>query len=162
MKIVSFLLPLALITLAGCSADDLTGPDAATDAVPLAAQAPTNDTARPDFAAETFSILGTWRASDRIGTITLFIDAADAPVLGTSRATVALEGKGIVNDVLSRPLAVLLEGEYQRHSIEIALLDPSGDTLAKGQGTFSTDRTAFKVVLIYNDGKQRPLEFTRL
>ncbi len=161
MKTLSPLFIVALTMLAGCSADDLAGPDAATDGVSLTAQAHPTDTARP-VASAPFSITGAWRAADRLGTITIFFNEDAPPILGTASASARVDGKGIISGVQREPVAVLVEGVYQRRSIEIALLDPSGTTLAKGQGSFSADRSVFKMVLLYESGLERPLEFHRL
>lgn len=146
---------LALITLAGCSADDLAGPDTADIDLALSAQASSRDATLADFTAELFSINGRWQASDRRGNVTFFLRQA------TTRNPAAIEGKGVIRDSVNRTLTVTIEGHYEGRDIEIALFDLRGETVAKGQGMFSTDRSAFKVLLMYTDDRERTLEFSR-
>ena len=149
------LILLALITLAGCSADDLAGPDTAAGDLAFSAQASSRDATLADYTAELFSIDGRWQASDRRGNITLFLRQA------TTRNPTAIEGKGVIRDSVNRTLTVALEGHYRGQDIEIALVDPRGETLAKGKGVFSTDRSAFKLLLVYPNDRERALEFNR-
>lgn len=161
MKTLSFSLLLALVMLAGCSADGLTGPDTFTADAPLSVDAPGDDAARAP--APAFPITGAWRASDRLGTITLFLDASAVPVFGKADTKADIGGKGLVTNRFQRePIVVLVEGKHQRLNLELALLGESGEPLAKGRGRFSADFTEFKLVLLYDDGWERTLEFSRI
>lgn len=167
MKTLTPAILIALLALTGCSADDLAGPDRATDPAALesrsaSAQFQSGGAALDDFTAESFPADGAWQASDRRGTVTLFLSRATVPVPITSRRPIPIEGKGIFRSDVNRPLSVSLEGEYRLRTIALTLFTPDGETLAKGEGLFSTDLSAFKVVLTYPDGRQRALEFNRL
>lgn len=160
MKTKAPALLFVLATLIGCSADDLAGPDNATDLAALesrsaSVQAQDSRSVLDDFTAEPFSINGQWQASDHRGTITLFL----REVSTTTRTPTAIEGKGVIHDDVHRTLTITLEGQYRGRDIEVALFDPRGETIAKGRGNFSTDRSAFKVLLVYADDSERALEF---
>lgn len=158
---------LGLVALTGCSADDLTGPDAAG---PVAAQTVSPESApaaRADHSLSapdvlSFSVTGAWRASDEAGTITLFIDELGPPPESSPSAGGPLGGKGIVSDLISEPLAVSVEGKYQVRDIAFTLSKENSGAIAKAEGKLSRDFRSMKVILIDGEGNSRPLTFERL
>ena len=111
---------LGFAALTGCSADDLAGPD--TDDDNALAQASHEDarTSRP------LSLQGAWRASDRLGGITLFLDESTPEPPSDPSAEQSFEGKGIVSGLLEAPFAVLVEGKYENDSIAFAISNAQG------------------------------------
>ena len=160
MKTLTLILLLALVSLAGCSADNLVGPDTLSE--PAAAPARTSDADGPSITPDSFSITGTWRASDGFGTVTLVLDEDVTPELGTSNATVELDGRGTITPVTNDPVSIFVEVQIQRRTIELALFDTDAKTIAKGRGSFATDLESFKVELFYPDGQERVLVFNRI
>lgn len=150
---------LGLVTLTGCSADDLTGPDA--DASLAFTQAAHSDTAPAAPSAEAFSVTGRWQASDASNSITLFLDDLGGAPDSRPSAAGAFEGKGVVSDLIREPLIVTVEGRYDGHEVSFTISDTHGGTVAKAQGLIARDFSAIKVIL--NDGseRERPLTFER-
>jgi hypothetical protein len=157
----SYLLLLALFgfaALTGCTADDLAGPDVvADDPVPLA-QSSHDDL---DHTRRPASLMGAWRATDPLGSITLFLDEDDVPSTSGPVMAQPFGGKGIVSDRADAPIAVLLEGQYKGRAIAFTLSDERGETIAKAKGSISTDFLLIKVVLLDAEGNERHLVFDR-
>lgn len=155
----TYLLLFALLgftALTGCSADDLAGPDAAaTDAALARASQDDARTSRP------LSLMGAWRASDRLGTITLFLTEPDTQPPSAPSAAQPISGKGIVSGLLEAPFAVSVEGERKDTNIAFVLTDAQGDPIVKADGAIATDASTIKVVSIDRSGQQRHLVFER-
>lgn len=156
----TYLLLFALLgftALTGCSADDLAGPDALAD--DPAAFAPTFQetlrTSRP------LSLAGAWRASDHLGSITLFLDEPATQPSETPSASQPLSGKGIVSGLLEAPFAVSVKGAHKSRAITFALIDARGTRIAEADGVIATDASAIKVVLVNEARQQRELLFER-
>lgn len=159
---LTFLTLLGLVVLTGCSADDLTGPDA--DAPFTQATADSDQAARSEasFTAATFSPAGAWRASDASGSIILFLDELGASPDASPNAAGALEGKGVVSDGLNKPFAVTVEGEFEVHDIAFTLSDDGGTAILKAEGSISRDFSLIKVVLYDGTDQERELTFERI
>jgi hypothetical protein len=155
----TYLLLFALLgftPLTGCSADDLAGPDAAIDGPAILAQAPHDEAARTSRPP---SLVGAWRASDRLGSITLFLDEPNTQP--PSGAVQTFSGKGVISGLLEAPFAVLVEGKYEGHIVAFVLTDTRGKFIAKAEGKIDTDFSLIKAVLINEAGQQRDLMFER-
>lgn len=147
---------LGFTALTGCSADDLAGPDALAND-PLVQHTPdeTVRTSRP------LSLAGAWRASDRLGSITLFLDEPDTPPSSDPSAAQPFSGKGIVSGLLEAPFTVSVDGEHKDRAVAFALTDARGTSIAKAEGVIATDAASIKVVLVNEHGQQRDLVFER-
>lgn len=148
---------LGLFALTGCTADDLAGPDAASDALP-AAQATRSDTL--PSAPDAFSVAGTWQASDDMGSITLFIDDLGPAPDTRPSAAASIEGKGVVTGLIRTPVVVTVEGKYELRDIAFTIRD-AGGTIAKAEGVISDDFSLIKVILYDKNDRERPLTFVR-
>jgi hypothetical protein len=153
--ILSLFTLLGIFALTGCSADDLAGPDAASDA-PLAGAARADKAS----AAEVFSVAGTWQASDESGSITLFIDELGPPPQGSLSAAGSIEGKGVITDLARDPIAVTVEGKYEVRDIAFTI-DHARRTIAKAEGEISRDFSFIKVILYEGNDRDRTLIFER-
>lgn len=154
------LLSLLLLLFTGC-ADDLTGPDAASEVPPFSAQAARSDTAPADPDALFPSVAGTWQASDDSGSIRLYIgEIGPSPDVSTN-AVRSIEGKGIVSAVKGDPLFVAVEGTYELRDITFTL-SGAGGTIAKAEGAISRDFSLIKVVLYDEKDRERTLLFERI
>jgi hypothetical protein len=147
---------LGFAALTGCSADDLAGPDAADDNAPGQASHEDARTSRP------LSLQGAWRASDRLGGITLFLDESTPEPPSDPSAEQSFEGKGIVSGLLEAPFAVLVEGKYENDSIAFAISNAQGKAIAKAQGQIVDDFSQIKVALVDRADSERVLVFDRL
>ena len=144
--------------LTGCSADDLAGPDAVASAPPTAAQAVHDDLGT---ARRLASLVGAWRASGSLGSITLFLSESEpAPTSGPVAAQ-TFSGKGLISNRGDALVVVLIEGQYKGQTIAFTLSDEMGETIAKAQGSISTDFSLIKVVLLDAEGNERSLVFDR-
>lgn len=151
---------LGFAALTGCTADDLAGPDAATiDDTAAPALTSPDETARTSRPS---SLMGAWRASDRAGSITLFLDEPDSPSSSDPSAAQSFSGKGIVSSPFEAPFAVSVDGEQERRVVVFALTNARGEPIAKVEGTISTNFAQIKVVLIDESGQQRDLVFDRI
>lgn len=148
MKAPSAFLALLLV-LAGCSADDLAGPE------------PDHATASRYAAEAPFNAAGEWAGFDDHGYVTLEIAPAAEP--SASRDYVHFGGKATLRDGIGRPVEAKIEGRHERYGfgIELALFDDAGAVVAKADGKFASDRSA--VVLEYVDryDTQRVLKLDR-
>lgn len=142
---------LALLLFAGCSADDLAGP----------ALAPEGARATTPSDEATLSLAGAWRASDRLGSLTLFIEEVPVPGSSTPRASVALRGKGLVSGHLEAPFAVSVKGSRSGLEAFLLLTDARGATVGKGHGLAADDLSSIKLVLEDAAGQERRLNFER-
>lgn len=151
------LLSLLLLLFTGC-ADDLVGPDAASD-VP-SAQAARLDTAPADPDVQFPSVAGTWQASDEVGSITLYLGEAGSSPDRLPRAGGSIEGKGVISIIKGKPLFVEVEGTYELHDIAFVLRD-AGGAVAKAEGEISRDFSLIKVILYDASGGERTVLFER-
>lgn len=161
MKTYLVLSLLGLVVLTGCSADDLAGPDTASDApleAPLGAR---SDSDRAAPSASLFSVTGAWRASDDLGTITLFLDELGAAPDSSPSAAGDFGGKGIISGLRYAPANVTVEGRYAGRDISFTISDAHGSTIAKASGLIARDFSAIKVVLIDGTEQERTLLFER-
>jgi hypothetical protein len=153
------LLSLLLLLFTGC-ADDLVGPDAASDVSPASSQAarPGTDAFAPDDAFP--SVAGTWQASDASGSITLYIAEFGSSPDTLPNAAGSIEGKGVVSAIKDKPLFVELEGTYELRDIAFTLSE-GGRTVAKAEGSISRDFSLIKVVLYDGSDNGRTVLFER-
>lgn len=157
----TYLLLLAFLgftALTGCSADDLAGPDTAADEPIGSAQTLQDEAVR---SSRPLSLAGAWRTSDRLGSITLFIDEARMVPSTSPSAAQTFEGKGIISGLLEAPMAVSVEGQYKERTITFSLTSARGETIAKAQGEIARDFSLIKVVLLDASGNERELVFDR-
>lgn len=149
---------LGLLALTGCSADDLAGPDAVSDA-PLA-QAGRSDTAPSAPDAEVLSVAGTWQAADDAGSITLFIDELGPPPNASIDAARQIDGQGVVTGSVRTPIVVTVDGTFDARAIAFTISDDRG-AIAKAEGVISRDFSLLKVILYDGSDRERPLTFER-
>lgn len=148
---------LGFAALTGCSADDLAGPEAVADD-PLSAAQMSHD--EFDHTRQAASLVGAWRASDRLGSVTLFIDEPNLQPSSSEARTFI--GKGFIRGSIKAPFAVLIEGKHEGNAVVFVLEDTRGEPIAKAKGEISVDFLRIKVVLIDQFDQERELVFDRL